>query len=417
MSNKKVLIISSEALSKSSSNGRTMMNMLNSIQAENLAQFYIHGTPDQSICSSYFGVSDNDALRAFLGKEKIPKAENKTFDDKPKAEHKPQKSYRNLVLRNIVWQSMLWWKSDFDEFLLNFNPNIILLQAGDAPFMFAITLKIAKKFNAKLMMFNTESYVLKKVMYASVDKSVFWHGILMSSLKKQYKRFMDKADFCIYSLEALEAAYQEKYPHKGKSCTLYTVSELGALPDCSGEPFSLLYCGNLGVGRDVPIDELAKALYDVDKNAKLDIYGKFISDESQKTVCANPNVCYHGFVDYSEIPNLMSRASMLVHCENNGRLENLRYAFSTKIADSISGNRPFLVYASREYPFVKYLSDNQSAHIASDYDELKTVLKRCIGDKQYLYKYISNAMALSAQNHNSDVNCRKFEAIIDKLSN
>ena len=179
----------------------------------------------------------------------------------------------------------------------------------------------------------------------------------------------------------------------------------------------MLYCGNLGVGRDVPIDELAKALYDVDKNAKLDIYGKFVSDESQKTVCANPNVCYHGFVDYSEIPNLMSRASMLVHCENNGRLENLRYAFSTKIADSISGNRPFLVYASREYPFVKYLSDNQSAHIASDYDELKTVLKRCIGDKQYLYKYTSNAMALSAQNHNSGVNCRKFEAIIDKLSN
>lgn len=410
----KILIVSNEPFSDTGSNGRTIKNFLLNIPKRDLAQFYLHGTPDREFCDNYFCVSDRDALNAFLWRKTQVQAKPASVAVRSVLAEKPRRSYRNLVLRNIVWQSMLWWKKGFDTFLNAFKPDIVLLQAGDAPFMYKIALKIARRYNAKLMMYNSEHYVLKKRMYASVDRNPFWHDCLMRSLKAQYRRFMKRADFCIYNTEALERAYQEVYPHQGKSCVLYTTSEMSPLPDESEGTFRLLYCGNLGVGRERPLNELAKALHEVDGTAKLDIYGKFVSEKSQKLICANPNVVYHGFVDYSEIPDIMSKASILVHCENNDRLENLRYAFSTKIADSLASTRPFLVYASREYPFVQYLKNNACAHIADTEEELKEVLIRC-KEMAYRNKYAEKAKWIADKNHSKTVNCQKIQGIMDSL--
>lgn len=417
MNQSNILVLSNNCFSKGNSNGRTMMNMLKQIPKENLAQFYISGNPDMDFCNNYFQVSDQDAKNAFLLRKKVkkedkPKDENKNKDKKPK---EVKKNCKNLYIRNLVWRSYMWWKKDFDKFLQDFNPQIVLLQAGDSPFMYAIAMKIAKKYKCKLVMFNTENYVLKKYMYSSIKKKNFWHSLLQSALKKQYKKIMSCVDYCIYSCEGLEAAYQEAYPHPNKSDTIYTVSELDVLPDASGDPFTIVYCGNLGVGRDATLNRLAQIIYEVDPTVKLEIYGKFLSEEAEKVVCANENVVYKGFIDYEEIPAVMSRASMLLHCEHTGRLENLRYAFSTKIADSLASGRPFLVCATREYPFVQYLEENQCAHIASTATELKEVLKKCIDDKEYRYKYQENAKAVALKNHSEESNCQKLEKILEEL--
>lgn len=435
----KILIISNEPLSESSANGRTMRNLLLNIPSENLAQFYLHGIPDREACGSFYCVSDRDALHAFLGKkekrksvrqevtapqaravssEEIRKAVPHTGAVNPQKTANishPVRSYRNLVLRNVVWQSMRWWTKDFSRFLEGFAPDIVLLQAGDAPFMYNIARRIAKEYRAKLLMFNTEHYVLKKIMYAYSGENLFWHNILMGSLKRQYQKFMNAADYCIYNTEALEEAYQNRYPHPGKSSVLYTTSTLERLPDKSGTPFSLLYCGNLGAGRVTPIQEIAETLFETDPAAKLDIYGKFPGKLAQDVVCSLPNVCYHGFVDYAELLPSMSEATLLIHCEHGERLENLKYAFSTKIADSLASGRPFLVYASKEYPFVRYLLKNRSAHVAQSKQELKTILEKCRNDKAYLYQYTDSARLTAEQNHNRDVNCRKLEEILGRL--
>lgn len=400
----RILIVSNDALSDCNANGRTMKNLIFSISKENLAQFYIHGTPDADACAHYFGVSDTDALSAFLHKKKTPTASQTATPGKKHA-----RNYRNLVLRNMVWQSMQWQTKAFTDFLETFRPEIVLLQAGDAPFMYKIARRIAKKYAAKLVMFNTENYVLKKRMYAArPNDNLFWHGILMRSLKRQYKKFMDRADYCIYNTEHLEECYQTAYPHPGKSAVFYTVSEMPALPAKEDETFSLLYCGNLGVGRVAPLCQMAEVLYKVAPDARLDIYGSFANEDEKALLCALPNVYYGGIVPYSQIPELMQKASLLVHCENPERLENLKGAFSTKIADSLACGRPFLVYADRAYPFVQYLMKYDCAHIAATPEELKSVLQQCIGDRDYRYRFIPNALKTAKTNHNSSNNCEKI---------
>ncbi len=413
---KKLLIISNEAFSSAGSNSRTIKNLLLSIAKKNIAQVYIHGVPDTDFCSHYYHVSDHYALRTFLSMTMPSKEKQKQKVSAKEPKTNPQKSYRNLVLRNLVWMSMRWWTKEFDEFLDAFHPEVVLLQAGDAPFMYAIAMKIAKKYDAKLMMFNTENYVLKKRMYASQKFNPFWHYLLMSSLRSQYQKFMGQADYCIYGTEYLEQCYQEKYPHPGKSACFYTGTEMQdcSLLPCKKEGFSLVYCGNLGVGRVPVLCTIAQVLKSVDIEAKLVIYGKFVSEEDRVQLCAYDNVEFCGFIPYEEIPVVLARASMVIHCENTDRLENLKTAFSTKIADSLACGKPFLVFASKEYPFVMYLDKNHAAHIAETPEELSKVLNQCITDAEYKEQYLSNARKLARENHNALRNSQAFVEILNQ---
>ena len=106
---------------------------------------------------------------------------------------------------------------------------------------------------------------------------------------------------------------------------------------------------------------------------------------------------------------------MLLHCEHPDRVGNLQNAFSTKIADSLASGRPFLVYAAEEYPFVQYLKENDSAHIAGTPGELSLVLSRCISDEAYRTKYVEAGVRLARERHNVEKNCKIFLDVLNKI--
>jgi len=427
---KRLLVLSNEPFSEGSSNGRTMMNLLLEYERSKIAQFYIHGTPDRTFCQNYFCVSDRDALNAFLHRPTAKSSHQQNAEDgSPQAKstegqaatkmpvRKIRRSCRNLLLRDAVWSSLAWWNKAFDDFLDEFSPEVILLQAGDAPFMFRIARKIAKRFGVPLVMYNSENYVLKQYMYNGAQQQKFWHALLMHRLKTEYRRFMKQVNFCIYSMDQLEEDYQQVYPHIGKSTVLYTVSDLKPRTAAAHteQPFRVVYCGNLGVGRITPLVEFARILHEVDNEAVFDVYGRFVSKADKDLLCEVPGVDYHGVVAYEVVPDILRQADMVMHCENKERLVNLRVAFSTKIADSLAVGTPFVVYADLEYPFVKYLLRNRCAHIAGDAEELKTVLHKCRSDLTYRYQFVENALLTAAENHSTESNCRKFHAIMETI--
>jgi len=409
----RILVVSNEALTEQSSNGRTLLNFLKEIPAENVAQFCLRGTPEADRCAAFYRVSDKDALNALLMKRKGAAnqvAESRTDPSQPREK---RRSCKNLCLRDLVWRSYRWWDKAFTAFLDDFAPTVLLFQAGDAPFMFEIAMRIARRCRIPIVMYNSENYVLKYKLFSGANPNSIWHWALKSSLRHSYKHIMGRVSYCIYSTEYLENCYQQAYPHPGKSTTFYTVSDLQPLPagDEAGD-FTLLYCGNLGVGRVPPLCEMAQVLHETDPRARLEVYGKFLNQEEQDRLCANPNVSYGGMVPYSQIPELMRNASMLIHCENTDRFENLKGAFSTKIADSLACGRPFLVYADRAFPFVQYLMKHDCAHVAATSEELKTVLQRCVADQSYRFRYVQRALETARENHSTYSSCEKMEAIL-----
>lgn len=409
----KVLVVSNECFNWGSSNGRTIMNLLDGIPTEQIAQFYIHGTPDPVFCKQYFCVSDRDALHALLPGKRRTAPSASASDRRTVA-----RNCRNLYLRNAVWQSRMWWKKEFNAFLQSVSPDVVILQAGDAPFMYDIARRIANRFRVPLLIYNSEAYVLKETLYDGISTKDIWHRLLQKALKRAFLRGIRYAGCCVYNTEYIADKYRLAYPMEKDSLVLYTASALSPIREKeTKDQFTLLYCGNMGVGRVAPLCQVADVLHALDKDAKMLVCGSIPTEQEKEMLCSKPNVEYGGRVPYGEVLRLMGQASMLLHCESSAMLRDLEYAFSTKIADNLASGRPFLVYASAEYPFVQYLNENGCAHIATSEASLKTVLARCIEDEGYRSQYKEAAVALAAQNHNLENNCKKFRAVLARLCN
>lgn len=64
----KVLVLSNECFSYTTSNGRTLGNFFKNWPKDRLAQFFLSGVPEVEFCKNYFQVSDKHALNAVLRK-------------------------------------------------------------------------------------------------------------------------------------------------------------------------------------------------------------------------------------------------------------------------------------------------------------------------------------------------------------
>lgn len=418
----RLLIIANTAMNESSSNGRTLMNLISAFEAEEVAQFYINGTPDFTCCKHYYHISDNTALksvikpsfRKIIRGDVIHCSTQESVKSAKQSQNKIAKSCKTKYIRSLIWSTKRWWTSDFENFLDNFSPQAVLLYAGDAPFMYDVARLIAKKRKIPLYMYNCENYVLKEVLYASAKKNSLWHLLLKHRLKKSYSNFMKKVDYCFYITEYLEKQYQLTYHHPGKSNAIYTASNMYDYSSEHKEPeqFTLLYCGNLGVGRPEALMSLSKVLYEVDQTAKLKIFGSFPDNASEEQLIGCPNVEFGGKIPYAQVLEETKNCSMLIHCENPERVKNLQCAFSTKLADYLACGIPTLIYALREYPFVQYFDEHNAAHIASDEEELKTILSECIKNKTFKEKYVKNALALADENHNLKKNSEFVKSVV-----
>lgn len=406
---KRLLIISNTAMNKSTANGRTLQNLLYGFEPEELAQFYIKEYPDFSCCKHYYHISDKTVLNAtinpYFRKSIYGKVDTCHIIGIPKDVEESRKitrSCRNLYIRNLLWSIRRWWTSDFDQFVDDFSPQAVLLYAGDAPFMYGIAMKIAKERRIPLFMYNCENYVLKDIMYSGAKKYSLWHMLLKHNLKCQYSHVMKEVKHCFYITEYLEKKYQTAYPHAGKSSAIYTAANMKDYRALHTEPdnFTLLYCGNLGIGRVPILLSLANVLYNVDSTAKMKIFGSFPDKESEEKLTACRNVEYGGKIPYEQVLEETKKCSMVIHCENPERVKNLECGFSTKLADYLSCGIPMLIYAVRDYPFVQYLEKGEVAHIAEDEIELKAILSECINNKSFREKFVPNALVLADKNHN-----------------
>ena len=151
----RLLVISNDCISNVSSNGRTLRNFLLGWPMDRLAQFCIHSTePDYDTCCQYFCVSDQEALRSFFtwkcaSGEMVSREKNNI-----KAGTTGNRNSVTMLIREVVWRSMLWAGKPFHQWLKSFSPEVILLQAGDCAFMLHIARTLAAKFNIPLVIYN-----------------------------------------------------------------------------------------------------------------------------------------------------------------------------------------------------------------------------------------------------------------------
>ncbi|MBE7081634.1 MAG: glycosyltransferase family 4 protein [Clostridiales bacterium] len=407
---KKVLIISNGALSDSDSNGRTVANLFGTYDKDKLAQFCVYGNPDFSKCDNYYKVTDKDALKSLLtlkqcgGKvEKRQSEENIASTNLPKKRKTPLK----ILLREFAWKFGRWKGKKLNKWIHDFNPEVVFINLADNCFTINLAIKVAKKYKIPVVAFSTEDYYFKKENYLT-NKPSLLYKILSHNLRKAYKRLEKYCVKCFLNTSLLKDLYANEFAFEC-DCS-YCKSSMEYKPKFKVKEngdIKVSYLGNLGLNRHKALIEIGEALNQINSNIKLDIYGKTNNASIEEELNNCNGINYKGFVSYEQVTKIIYESDLLIHAEYSTVENNhdLKYAFSTKIADSVCSGTPLFAYANESLALSKFLIDNGCAFFESNKEELENALRKALFSEDDRRKVLENSKAVSERyfKNNSEV--------------
>ncbi len=423
--NTKVLVISNNCFSQSDSNGRTLGNLFHGWKRDNLAQIcVISKDPNWDICEKYYCIEDKEMLKSFLSCRKCkgrnlvpPKEEKRPSPIDTRKKRIIKKTLPRVILREMVWSGKRWKSKNLTKWVDDFNPNLIILQFGDSGFMINIATTLSKEKKIPLIVFNTEGYYFfPRNWYhkTKIDWLIF--PLYKKSYRSKVKTMMNITSFCIYANQKLQSDYNKEFGNVPSSL-IYTSSNMkpSHWPLFKDENPHIAYLGNLGLGRHTALIEVGIVLQHINTNYYIDVYGS-ANDEIKKQLENAPGVRYHGHVCYDKVKEIISKNDILFHVETEKgyRERQLQYAFSTKIADSISSGRCFILYAPRDLACYQYICDTGAGWLAENKKELEDVLRNVINNSQERLDVIARELLVASENHNYEKNALKFQEVLLK---
>ena len=172
----------------------------------------------------------------------------------------------------------------------------------------------------------------------------------------------------------------------------------------------IIYAGNLGLYRHRSLIEFATALQQVDPELKIDVYGKIPDETVKKELCACQSIRFQGFISYEKLKKELRESKYLLHVESFDLFykEDLKYAFSTKIADSLASGACLFVYAPENMAISQYLKDKNAAVLINKSELLVTKIRSILNSEELTKNYSCNGRKLAEINHNIEKNKKKF---------
>lgn len=420
---RRILVLVNNCFSKSTSNGRTLGNMFLGYPKELLAQFTTQkDDPDFSVCGKFFYVSDSDALQAFVKGKKVGRfLSGETDGGKQPAqpgvtEKKTPRNALTMLLRDMVWNSGRWKRGGFTKFVEDFRPELIVLQAGDCAFMLRLARRLSKKYGIPYVIFNTEGFYFNKNDYFKAKGLAHWvYPLFRRRFVRQFRKAMKTAAHTVYHCDLLQEDYSKCFDHN--STVIYAATELQPVEQDGKAGFRAVYLGNLGLMRQEPLMEIGKKLHDISPDYYLDVYGKVPNEEVMRSLEDCPGIRYRGFVNYEEATRILCESDLVVHAENFAPFYRryLRHGFSTKIPDALASGRAFLLYAPEEIACCQYLKRHEAAFVATNQEELETILRELTSSKAVRGRYRENALTLVERNHRPEVCAKKFQEILQNV--
>ncbi len=419
MQQPKILVIANNSLSENNSNGRTLSGFLKGWDKNNIAQIYISGEiPNSKVCDKFYRITDKEVLKGVFNKTSVRKEIKNIYgnpNSNPQRTISGRKTIIKFVMRDMLWGTNVWWNKRLKCWIKNFNPDMILFFAGESAFTFKMTLKIAKHYNLPIVVYNSEGYYFKEKNYLknSGALSDIIYPIYRYNCNRVFTKVMKKSSHTVYINDKLKNEYDKEFGLP--STTIHTASDIsvGSFEKNNKIPV-VSYLGNLGVDRHIALVEIAEALKAINHDYKLNVYGKIPNDDVKKAFEECTAINYCGVVPYSEVVDIMHKSDLLVHGESFDEFTrwDLKYAFTTKIADSLSCGTCFFVYAPKELACTEYLLENECACVVTEKDKLKESLEKILTDEILRKKYIQNGLKIAGQNHDAKKNCEKFQKIL-----
>ena len=422
---KRVLIIGHNVLDDKTAFGKTMLSFFGGWNTDSLAELYIHSEiPTSHCCEKYFRITDSDAIRAIFKRHSTGTVFTKEDVRTNVATSRTDTGLKNKFYtfgrkrtpliywaRNAIWKLAKWNTKKLQDWLDEFQPEVIFFASGDYAFLYHIVYRIAKERNIPVVMYVCDDFYVNRLNPRS-KFSKLTHHYLMKSVKKCISVSKSMVTIC----EQMAEAYKKIF-----NINIYTVytgySQKGEKYIDDGP---IVYLGNLGFNRYKSLVDIGQTLKKISDETQIPLCLTVYSPENREyildTLVQENGIMFRGAVSSREVKNIIAKSKMVVHTESfdPDDIHKVQYAISTKIADLLASGHCILAYGPENIASIDYLEENGAAVTAKNTEELETKLRQILIEGKDTGEIIDRAMALAERNHNSDKVQEQIYDIINK---
>lgn len=424
----KILIVGTVPYNEKSTS-RAFASYFSGMKRENLAQVFSNTkAPVKGHCNTLYQITDQRLLKRRFHKE-IETGKIYCYDELPDAWDNNDlevgnsaisalyhlgKNKNSLVYlgRKIIWKKKYWCTLEFNRWLEAFEPNCVFLSFSDDFFISEIALYVAKKFDIPIISsigddyyFNYSKtispfYHLYKCLYRALIRKVFSHG-----------------GSAIYIGDKIRDKYNAEFNLQGETVYLTSSISRREFRIINRENPSISYFGNIRLGRNESLIEIADALRQINHTYKLHIYSNESDKAYYKMFIDHTNIEFHGSISYADVQKKTIESDILVLVEGFKKkdVDITRYSLSTKVADSLSSGVAILAYGSEQCGAIEYAGKTGCMTVCTEREQLVDSIKRILNDIDYQKKNYVCAMDLTERNHRLSKSTAVFQHMVNKV--
>lgn len=404
----KILVISLEVWRDDNNGGNVLSNIFSDLEAEFAQVYCSSGFPQNNICKSYFQMTDAMAIKNILKKQPMgrkvsidePQIETERADDKLEKIKKMGNFEVLRIAREYVWEFSNYINEELEEFVLDFNPDIIFAPCHPSLYVLKLTRHIAKITQKPVI-----SYVWDDVYTLSQFSlsPLYWFNRFMirKSMRKTWPYYS-----LVYTMTEIQKNKMEKVfgrPMKilRKSCILPEKLEEKEIQ----YPIKMIYAGGVYLNRWRTLLEISKEIKRLNQEGQkmtLDIYtGNRIPKSARKYMDDGVNCRLLDPISQEELKMRYKESDIALHVESFDLKNRLavRMSFSTKIVDCLESGCAIMAICDSKQGGFQYLKNEDAAICISKVKYVGKELKKICDNPSILSEYKKKAFVCGRKHH------------------
>ena len=423
-----ILIIQTMPYSQNNSN-RSLDAYFHFWKKENVAQIFSSNiVPTKGHCSELFQITDANLLRRWLHKDKTVGTlycYEKLTDDvvNPDIEYGTaiQNTYRIgkkhtptiEILRRLLWRKKYWCTDQLNGWLDKFGPQCIFYNFSNHIFTQQIALYIADRYRIPIIVAIGDDFYFNDQKSFSVAYHLFrWEFKRLT--RKILKRPGSRA---IYVNDKIKDKYNKAFNLEG--ITIYfnsTIERRRFRPINTHNPI-IGYFGNIRLGRNHSIIDVANALRQINPAYKVEVYTADRDPAYYQELKDHPNVIFGGKIPYNEVQKRISLCDIVLVVEGF-KPEDIaftKYSLSTKAADALACGASILAYGPSESGVIGYLQDTGAAEVCTEPAGIVACLRSLLFDVNKQEMQYKNAISVFNSNHTIKSSSQRFYNLVKEM--
>lgn len=427
----KGLVIAHNPLSKRTNNGKTYSSLLSNFSKDQLCQIYATNLePDFEIAGSFYKINEKLVIR-----NKRDVVGGEVFDDNPatpEAGHVLKVAGNMYKLKKIIQsftytragqavRSWLWGNrsllnADLRSWIEKEKPDFVFWGNGNIIAMVNLVLQICREYDLPLIVNLGDDYFSR-----GYTANIFYN-CYQKKLKSVFSEIVKLAEVVIVCSDKMEESLKKQFGgNYFIAMNSVDRNDMFETKEISKNSISMVYTGNVGIGRWKTLVQVGKALNKLQDewNIRLDVYsGEELETKVVTSLNQQPCMKLHGAVYGEALHKIREKADIMLFVETFEKKHRklLETAVSTKVPEYLNTRRAILAVGPQYSAAIDYYKRNDVAEVVNSTTEMEIVeaIRNLLECDEKRSERIERGYALVEKEHLREVNARKVEEYIVK---